>query len=291
MTYATVPAKCLASDLWQARCVPRLVSIHIYPVKSLHGVAPDTAEVEPWGLAGDRRYMLVDPDGRFLSQRRHPVLTQAGAEPLPGGGVRLTAARHTGLPELVVPPPSGDALVDVTVWRSALPAAPCVDKAHAWFSELLGTDVRLVHLDDPTRRPVNPARGRETDRVSFADGYPLLLTTTGSLRRLNGWLAETGTDPLPMNRFRPSIVVDEEEPFAEDGWRRIRVGAVDFRVAKPCGRCVVTTTDQHTGARAAEPLRTLGRHRRFGDQLVFGQNLIPDGTGAVHVGDRVDVVA
>ena len=126
--------------------------------------------------------------------------------------------------------------------------------------------------------------------VSFADGYPLLITNTASLDELGRWLAEDGDEPVPMTRFRPNVVVSGAEPWAEDHWRYIRIGAVPFRVAKPCGRCVVTTTDQVTGERGSQPLKMLGQRRRFGQSLVFGQNLIPDRRGVIRVGDPVKIL-
>jgi uncharacterized protein len=270
----------------------RIASVHVYPVKGLRGDDLRSAVVEPWGLAGDRRFMLINRDGRFLTQRDHPMLTQAFAGYLPDGGLRVQPTARTGLPELVVPLPTGGELVEVRVWRSTLPAMLGPAEAHAWFSKLVGADTRLVYLDDPTRRAVNPEYGQVTDRVSFADGYPLLLTASGSLEQLNDWLrAERRIPaPLPMNRFRPSIVVEGAPPWAEDGWRRVRVGEVEFRVAKPCDRCVVTTIDQDTGERTREPLRMLGERHRFGQDLLFGLNLIPDNTGRITVGDPVTVV-
>jgi uncharacterized protein YcbX len=170
----------------------------------------------------------------------------------------------------------------------ATAAGPTAD---AWFSEFLGRAVCLVYLDDPTRRPVDPAFGAVGDVVSFADGYPLLLTSVGSLDELNRWLVDDGDQPVPMTRFRPNVVVAGASLWAEDGWRRIRIGAVTFRVVKPCGRCVVTTTDQVTGEVGGQPLRMLGRRRRFGQMLVFGQNMIPDAPGIIRVGDPVEVLS
>jgi uncharacterized protein YcbX len=161
--------------------------------------------------------------------------------------------------------------------------------ADAWFSAFLGQPARLVYLDDPTRRAVDPEFGRDGDVVSFADGYPLLATNTGSLDQLGEWLADAGEAPVPMNRFRPSVVLTGFEPWAEDRWRRVRIGSVSFRVAKPCGRCLVTTTDQATGERGTQPLKMLGARRRFGQALVFGQNLIPDSPGLIRVGDPVEI--
>ncbi|MFF3768275.1 MOSC domain-containing protein [Streptomyces sp. NPDC001922] len=269
---------------------PVLRAVHVYPVKSVAGCNPDEAAVEPWGLAGDRRWMLVDTADRFITQRAHPRLALVAAEPLPGGGVRLTAP---GMEPLTVEVPEPVAPTAVEVWRDTVKAVPAAAAAGEWFSSHLGTDARLVHLDDPARRrPVDPEYGRPGETVSFADGFPLLLTTTASLDALNSLIAQgdhPDEGPLPMNRFRPSVVVDGTAPWAEDGWSRVRIGEVTFRVAKPCGRCVMTTTDQRTGDRGKEPLRTLARHRRSGDQLVFGQNLVPEHTGTIRIGDPVEV--
>jgi hypothetical protein len=265
----------------------RLASIHIYPMKAARAVDLDEACVEPWGLAGDRRWLLVDGNGRFISQREEPSLARVVVQPA-AGSISVSA---DGVPGPAIAPPPADApLLKVTVWSSTLLAAEAGPAADAWFSAYLGAPVRLVYLDDPTRRPVDPQYGRDGDVVSFADGYPLLLTSTGSLGELGDWLASDGETPVPMTRFRPSVVVAGAAPWAEDGWRRIRIGAVPFRVVKPCGRCVVTTTDQITGERGRQPLKMLGRRRRFGKQLVFGQNLVPDSGGVIRIGDPVEIL-
>ncbi|MFD8204212.1 MOSC domain-containing protein [Streptomyces sp. NPDC003470] len=270
----------------------RLRSIHVHPVKAFRGLAPREALVEPWGLAGDRRWMLVDDGGKVVTQREQPRLALAAAELLPGGGVRLSAP---GRSPLTVPVPQAVSTVPVQLFGDKVEAVPARDDAaHAWCSALLGTGVRLVHLDDPaTRRPVDPEYALPGETVSFADGFPLLLTTTASLDALNSLIARgehAAEGPLPMSRFRPNLVVTGTEAWAEDGWSRIAVGEVGFRVAKPCGRCVVTTTDQDTAVRGREPLYSLGRHRRIGRRLVFGQNLVPLGPGTVRVGDPVRIV-
>ena len=265
----------------------RLASIHIYPMKAARAVNLDESRVEPWGLAGDRRWLLVDEDGRFISQREESSLARAVVSCGPDG-IRVSAEGRTGL--VIAEPPAGAALLKVRVWSSTLLAAAAGPAADAWISAYLGRPARLVYLDDPTRRPVDPEFGRAGDVVSFADGYPLLLTSAGSLGELGGWLAAAGERPVPMTRFRPSVVVAGAPPWAEDRWRRVRIGAVPFRVAKPCGRCMVTTTDQVTGERGRQPLKMLGRRRRFGQQLVFGQNLIPDAGGVIRVGDSVEIL-
>jgi uncharacterized protein len=266
----------------------RLASIHIYPMKAARAVDLDESRVEPWGLAGDRRWLLVDEDGRFISQREVPWLARLVVTCGPGH-IRVSADGRTGL--VIAQPPAGAALLKVSVWRSTLLAAAAGPEPDAWFSAYLGRPARLVYLDDPTRRPVDPEYGTDGDVVSFADGYPLLLTSAGSLGELGDWLAAARESPVPMTRFRPSVVVTGAPPWAEDRWRRVRIGPVPFRVAKPCGRCVVTTTDQVTGERGRQPLMMLGRRRRFGPELVFGQNLIPDSGGVIRVGDPVEILA
>ncbi|MFG2681473.1 MOSC domain-containing protein [Streptomyces sp. NPDC048392] len=271
----------------------RLRSIHVHPVKALRSLSLREAVVEPWGPAGDRRWMLIDDRGNVVTQRRRPRLALAAAELVPGGGVRLSAP---GMTPLTVPVPRAVGTVTTRIFRDEVEARPAEDEAtHAWCSALLGADVRLVHLDDPaTRRPVDPRYGRPGETVSFADGFPLLLTTTASLDALNSLIARgehADEGPLPMNRFRPNLVLSGTEAWAEDGWSRIAVGEVVLRVAKPCGRCVVTTIGQDTADRGAEPLHSLGRHRRVDGGLLFGQNLVPLGRGTVRVGDPVRIVA
>jgi uncharacterized protein YcbX len=269
-----------------------LHSIHVHPVKAVRGLAPREAAVEPWGLAGDRRWVLIDDGGRVVTQRQQPRLALAAAELLPDGGVRLSAP---GMEPVTVPVPRPSDTVPVEIFRDKVDAVPSEDEAaHAWCSAYLGIGVRLAYMDDPaTRRPVDREYARPGETVSFADGFPLLLTTTASLDALNALIAQgdhADEGPLPMNRFRPSVVVAGTDAWAEDDWSRLTIGDVSFRVAKTCGRCVVTTTDQGTGERGREPLYSLGRHRRLGGKLVFGQNLVPLSGGTIRVGDPVTVL-
>jgi uncharacterized protein YcbX len=264
-----------------------LASVHIYPLKGCRAVDLDQSDVEPWGLAGDRRWLLVDADGRFVSQREHPALARLVVRYGPGMDITASSA---GYPSMrVAVPGASPEFLKVTVWGSTVLAAAAGPDADAWFTDYLQEKVRLVYLDDPTRRAVDPDYGADGDVVSFADGYPLLLTNTGSLDQLGQWLTAVGDQPVPMNRFRPNVVVNGYEPWAEDRWRRVRIGSVSFRVVKPCGRCVVTTTDQTTGVRGGQPLKMLAARRRFGKNLLFGQNIIPDSPGLIRVGDPVEV--
>ncbi|WP_269304531.1 MOSC domain-containing protein [Aeromicrobium sp. HA] len=267
----------------------RLTSLHRYPVKSARVEDLATAEVEPWGLAGDRRWMVVDERGHFISAREsHRLLTVHPR--LDGSGLQLSAP---GVESIEVAPPDPARQVPVTLWKTSFTAAEATD-ATAWLSELLGGAVRLVHLDDPTRRPIT-GFGRPDDRVSLADGYPLLVTTEASLTALNEAIVDDGGDPVPMERMRPNLVVDGDLSWAEDDWRVLRVGDAVFRAVKGCARCVITTleADHASGAVAGgkEPLRTLARIRRFDRKAWFGVNLIPDTPGAVvRVGDEVEVL-
>ncbi|POX50433.1 MOSC domain-containing protein [Streptomyces sp. Ru71] len=269
-----------------------LLSIHVHPVKAFRSLSLREAVVEPWGLAGDRRWVLIDDGGKVVTQREQPRLALAAAEPTPDGGLRLSAP---GLDPLTVPVPEPGGTVTVNIFGDKVEAVPADPAAHDWCGSYLGASVRLVYLDDPaTRRPVDPEYALPGETVSFADGYPLLVTTTASLDALNSLIARgdhAHEGPLPMNRFRPSVVVSGTEPWAEDDWSRIAIGEVEFRVAKTCGRCVVTTTDQDSAVRGKEPLRTLGRHRLIDGSLVFGQNLVPLSGGTIRVGDPVRVLA
>lgn len=270
---------------------PVLRSLHLHPVKSLAALTVDEAVVEPWGLAGDRRWMVVDGAGTAVTQRQEPRLTGIVAMPLPNGGVELSAPGRA--PLAVAVPERADTVV-VELFGKKFEVIEAAPDAHAWLSGFLGAEVRLVHQDAPSyRRPVDPAYARPGETVSLADGYPLLVTTAASLEALNALIARgdhRGEGPLPMNRFRPNVVVDGTDPWEEDGWRRVAIGAVAFRVVKPSTRCVITTIDQSTAERGREPLRTLALHRRSGTKLIFGQNLVPEGTGTVRVGEPFRVL-
>ncbi|WP_329129374.1 MOSC domain-containing protein [Streptomyces sp. NBC_01476] len=271
---------------------PAVSALHVYPVKSLHGISPGEAVVEPWGLAGDRRWMLVDVrTQKAVTQRENARLALLAAEPVGGDGLLVRAPGRETL-TVAVPPPGP--LETVGLFANKFEVLPVGGAADRWFGEFLDAPVRLVYMDDPAvRRQVDPQYARPGETVSLADGFPLLITTTASLAALNSLIAQGDRPqegPLPMNRFRPNVVIDGTEPWAEDKWRRVRIGGIEFRAPKPCGRCVITTTDQATGERGKEPLRTLARHRKSGSQLVFGQNLIPEHSGTLRVGDPFLVV-
>src|SRR5262249_8927820 len=231
--------------------------------------------VEPWGLAGDRRWMLVDDDGVAVTAREYPQLVLVVPE-FDSGGLLVRAPE---MDPLLVRAPERVTRCDVRLWASEVAASPAAQEAHAWFSKVTGIPVRLVYLDDPTRRRPNQRYARPADRVSFADGYPLLLATEESLASLNELIAgcpRAHEGPLPRARYRPNLVVAGAPAWAEDGWRVLSIGGARFRVVKACNRCVLTTTDPGTAARGKEPIATLARYRRWDGQVWFAVNLIPD---------------
>ncbi|MFE8597676.1 MOSC domain-containing protein [Archangium violaceum] len=267
--------------------MPTLTAINIYPLKSCAGLPLTRATVEPLGLQYDRRWMAVRPDGSFMTGRELPALVLVRAVPGPSG-LHLSAP---GMPELEVPlPPAGAPRLDVTVWDDTCSAARAQESADRWLSEYLGEPTRLVYVDERMQRLVDPKYADPEDRVGFADGFPLLIISEASLADLNQRLAQ----PVPMSRFRPNLVVDGCEAFAEDGWKRLRIGTVELAGVKLCARCVFTTVDPET-ARAdpqQEPLRTLATYRRVlpSKGVMFGQNVIVRRPGEIRVGDAVEIL-
>ncbi|WP_428540878.1 MOSC domain-containing protein [Rhodopila sp.] len=263
----------------------RVAALWRYPVKGLRGQPVQAIEVERCGFANDRRWMVVDSNGRFLTQRELPVMATISAE-LVADGLVLRTEGDRGV---FVPRPAIDVeTISVTVWRSTVPAARAHQAATDWLKAVLGRPCQLVYLANCDARPVDPDYGQPDDRVSFADGFPVLLTSMDSLADLNRRLAQ----PVPMHRFRPNLVIEHGGAWAEDGWRRVRVGKVEFRLPKSCSRCVVTSVDQQSGERPNphEPLHTLGTFRRAAGGVMFGQNMIPQTLARVAVGDPVTVL-
>jgi uncharacterized protein YcbX len=263
--------------------------IRRYPVKSCRGESVPDATVERWGLAGDRRWMLVGPDGETITARTHPRLVLIHPTWAADGGLDLVGpdgdSLHVSLPS---GPRRAAKVHDSPVVARAADAA-----VSDWFSRIVGDVVALLYQDDPAGRTVSPDFGAPEDRVSFADAYPLLVTTTASLASLNQHMfADGGTGPpLPMTRFRPNVVIDGGTAWAEDGWRRLRIGAAAFRAVKGCARCVLTTIDPDTAEKGKEPIATLARHRRWDGKTWFGMNVIPDNPGArIFVGDEVEIL-
>ncbi len=257
-------------------------SLHIYPVKSCRGIDLDSAVVAPTGFRFDRQWMVVTPGGGFLSQRSNPELALVSTR-IEGDRLILDAPGRNRL-EVVADEIGGDRR-PVTVWNDRCEAVAAGPEAAEWFSSVLGTPCGLVRQPDAGFRQVDTDYSTPGDRVAFADGFPFLLISGASVEELNRRLGE----PVPADRFRANIVVDGCDPHAEDRWSEITIGTVGFRVAKPCARCIVITTDQKSGARSAEPLRTLAGYRKVDGKVLFGQNLVHLGTGALRVGDEVHV--
>ncbi len=269
----------------------RVASLHIYPVKGMRAVDLERAHIGLIGLDGDRRWMVVDADNRFITQRSHPKMATVTATWV-DGGVLLSA---DGAEPIVVPMPSGAERATVTVWETTVDAAVADARAHAWLSAYFGEPLRLVHMDARAKRDKVGIWVPEPVPISFADAYPVTVVTTASLADLNREMARRGQKPVPMGRFRPSIVIDCDEPWAEDRWHTLRIGKVVLELVKPSDRCIVTTTDQTTGERMDnEPLATLARIRMSGDPringVLFTWNAVPRAFGDVAVGDDVEIL-
>ncbi len=272
----------------------RLAGLAVHPVKSTAVRRVRHATVEPWGLRDDRRWMLVDGSGECVTAREEPRLLAVVADTAAtDAAVAVPLRLRAGDDEELVGEAGGDPF-GVTVHGRALTAVAAPEAASRWWrSYLARDDVTLVHVADP--RPLNPAHARPGEATAFADGYPVTLASAASLRRLDDWVTETALErgeepasPLAVARFRPNLVVDGDiDPFDEDAWSSVRVGAVTFRVVKPVDRCVLTTRDPETAERGPEPIRTLARHRSWEGKTWFAVQLVPEVLGDVRVGDEV----
>lgn len=260
-------------------------SLLYYPIKACRGFEVDSAQVERMGLQHDRRMMVTTPEGGFLTQREYSRLALVTPK-LNDGALELSAPGYDSL-GLVIE--TSGTPVTVNIWHSTdVQAVDQGEEAAQWFSGWLGTSVRLVHIADGYKRLVNEKWAvHQDDHTGFADGYPILLASEEGLADLNSRL----DSPVPMDRFRPNIVVRGGGPFAEDGWNRIRVGDVELAVVKPCARCVVTTIDKETLEKRKEPLKTLGLYRKQELGAIFGQNVIPLNEGSIRLGMEVEILS
>jgi uncharacterized protein YcbX len=269
----------------------QVTGLFIYPFKSARGIAVPQAPIDAMGLSGDRRMMLVDPSGHFITQRELPALARLIALP---AAAYLTLRLDDGR-EMMVAPPQPDNRMEVAIWQSPVSAAVAHESVNDTLSDWFGRPVKLVFIDSVSRRDANPEWAGEASPMGFADGYQILVTTTGSLRALNEDMARHGEGEVGMDRFRPNIVVDCDEPWAEDAWTGLEIGGIRFDFVKPCPRCIMTTQDQQTGSReGASPMPAMGRLRMSADRRVpgvlFGWNAVPRGEGLVRVGDDVTVL-
>lgn len=259
-----------------------LSGLNIYPVKSAAGIALQTAEAQLRGLKFDRRWMITDLRGKFMTQRQFPRMALIQTQ-IEAGGLLLSAA---GMESIAITP-TENPLVKVEVWGDRAQAIPADPAVNVWLSKFLDRPCQLVYMPEDEIRSVDRKYAvNQRDHVSFADGFPYLLISEASLADLNRRLEL----PLPMNRFRPNFVVSGCEPFAEDAWKRIRIGSIEFHLVKLCSRCAVTTVDQATGIQGQEPLATLGTYRRQKGKILFGQNLVPENEGTIALGDQIEVL-
>ena len=257
-------------------------SLHIYPVKSLAGIQVPSFEMDDFGPKGDRRWMIVDVDRNFVTQRAFPELAKVSAS-----FVESDVSIHI--------PGEGDFTLKATdeearvlVWRDWVKAQKGEPSASQALSRFCGAELFLVYMPDSSFRRVDAGRVTEYRRVGFADGFPFLVTTLASLEELNGRLDV----PVDMRRFRPNIVVEGSAPWEEDHWSKLEVGGQPFDIVKPSSRCVLTTVDPDTGVKdpGLQPLRTLSGYRRTADGVIFGQNAMHESPGVIHVDDPVTVI-
>lgn len=276
------------------RCT--LTGISLYPIKALGKIDLPQSDVTDLGLAGDRRWVLADTDGQFITQRSHPQLAQIQVAQIQVVQTRgnqsgeLLQVSAPGSGSLDLSPPANGARGAVTVWKDTVSGAQGSSLANDWFSNFLGQDCRVFFMDGACVRPVAMPEGQPGQhQVSFADGFPCLLASTASLDLLNSKLAQ----PVNMDRFRPNLVVTGCQPHAEDGWNRFRIGGAVFRAIKPCSRCKVPTVDQETGLipDPGEPVRTLATYRTQPGGIMFGVNLVVEEEGVIALGDEVQFLS
>lgn len=262
----------------------KIQSLYYYPVKSLKGIDATSIKVTTRGLFNDRRFMLIDKNHQFITARTHPLLARINVEIAKN---QLNFRFHGS--KNVFTQTTGSLMenVKVKIWDDQSPAHVLAESEFTHeLSDRLKEPVQMVYMAETDHRPVSPKYGKPSDLVSFADGYPILITTTGSLNHLNAQL----DIPIPMIRFRPNVVIENNQAWVEDQWKKIKVGDVILRVVKPCARCVVTTLNPETGLWGKEPLKTLSRIHRSGNKVLFGMNAIADGLGTISVNQAVEVI-
>ncbi|MEM8838142.1 MAG: MOSC domain-containing protein [Pseudomonadota bacterium] len=272
-----------------------VISLHTYPIKAMRGLSHDAMAIGKSGAIGDRRYMVVDGENHFLSQREVSDLATISVLPAETGLLLSVAGQ-----EIAVETPTGSERVNAMVWGDVVHAALVDNGVNQALSAALGRKVKLVYMDDAARRSADPEFAGDGKEVSFADGFPYLITNENSLTALNDHIMASagaaGAEPVGMERFRTNIAVTGAPAFDEDTWRVIRIGDVLFDCVKPCARCAVTTKDQRTGATNPEnqPVRALTQIRRSADRRVpgvlFGENLVPRNEGTINVGDEFEVL-
>ena len=266
----------------------KLSEIYIYPIKSLGGIRLDATNITTRGLENDRRFMLVDENGRFLSQREYTQLAIFKTE-IEGEYLKITHKKDGQTIKVNLSPSSQSIPIQVTIWDDETTAIEVSQEASNWFTQALGIPTRLVYMHEESQRKVESNYALTGDEItSFSDGYPILIIGQSSLDDLNNRLE----NPVNINRFRPNLVFTDGEPFEEDAWHEFTVGDVRFFGVKPCARCIMTTIDQETGEKKGkEPLLTLNKYRKAGNRILFGQNVLISQLGTVSIGDDVTVLS
>lgn len=255
-----------------------ITRISVYPVKSLRPIRPDNWLVERRGLKHDRRWMVVDEDGIFITRREIPEMAKLEAVP---EGERLVLSKE-GMGSLSVPVKPQGPSGSVKVWRTRTTARYVSPEADEWLTQAIGQSCRLVYMPESAKRRINREYNAGQDLVGFADAYPILVASEASIEELNGRL----DSPIPIQRFRPNLVIKGCDPFEEDSWSRLQIGAVTLRAARPCIRCLVTTQDPDTGkSLGPEPLKTLATYRKVKNGVKFGMYYIPETLGCIALGD------
>ena len=272
----------LRFSLFYLRTMLSVSQLYIYPIKSLGGIALNKAQVTDRGFQYDRRWMLVDENNQFLTQRIFPQMAllqvQVKEDSL------LVQHKKDGSSINVPFQPLG-AAYKVQVWSDVCKGIEVSTQINKWFSDMLLVKCKLMYMPDSTKRRVDTRYASHKEITSFSDGYPFLLIGQASLDDLNNRLEE----PLPMNRFRPSIVAQGSAPFEEDEWAHFRINQIDFYGVKLCSRCVITTINQDEATKGKEPLHTLATYRMFQNKIYFGQNLLQRGEGVISIGDAIEV--
>jgi uncharacterized protein YcbX len=268
----------------------RVESLHIYPLKGTRAFDLERAQLTARGFENDRRWLVAKPEGAFVTQRSHGSLAAITATPT-AAGLKLAAP---GAPEIEVARPDGRARLAVTIWQNTVDAALADEASHRWLSTFFGEEMRLAFMDGRAER-MKEGIWAPPLPMSFADAYPVLVATTGSLAAVNEDIEHRGGTPITMRRFRPNVVIDSDQPWAEDFWRRLKIGDAELDLVKPSDRCVVTTRDQSTGAiTGSEPLGALAALHRSADPringVLFGWNSVPRVLGQIAVGDEVEVL-
>ena len=260
----------------------KVSGLSIYPVKSCREVKQNTSMVESFGLKNDRRWMVVDKSGVMLTQRKLSIMCLIQPEVIEDG-LNLHAATMNSLH---VSYPLNNKKITVKVWSDECLAFDAGDRAANWLSDVLSTTCRLVYFPEDEFRQVDLTFAEKGDKTAFSDGFPLLLISQSSLDDLNQRLVK----PITMNRFRPNIVVDGCEPFAEDSWKKMRIGETEFRIVKPCSRCVIPSINIETAVREDEPTKTLMGYRKHENKIFFGQNVIANNFGVIKLGMSVEIL-